>query len=137
MGWVSYLEDLKKKADDLDEIIDRIHRGEIAYVDENRLKVRDISRALRSQVANLEKTLRQLGPADQEIVEENLELKERASKLMAANQNLELDLKKAFETNAKLRGEREDEKSKHQFTIKMILDSDISEVRRYARKIRF
>lgn len=36
MGWVSYLEDIKKRAEDLDDIVERIHRGDIAYTDENR-----------------------------------------------------------------------------------------------------
>ena len=133
MGWVSYLEDIKKRAEDLEAIVEQIQRGDIAYTDENRARVKTISRQIWTLVGNLEKTLRSLGPADNEIIDENVNLKQEQSKLIANKERLESELKKAYEQVAKFKEDCEDEKLKHRFTIDKILHEGLSEVRHYLR----
>ncbi|MGA3286396.1 MAG: hypothetical protein ABSD46_03105 [Bacteroidota bacterium] len=133
MGWVSYLEDIKKRAEDLEAIVEQIHRGDIAYTDKNRARVKTISRQIWTLVGNLEKTLRSLGPADIEIIDENVSLKEERTKLITHKEHLESELKKAYEQVAKFKEDCEDEKLKHRFTIDKILHEGLSEVRHYLR----
>ena len=135
MGWVSYLEDIKKRAEDLDDIVERIHRGDIAYTDENRGPIKTISRQIWTLVGNLEKTLRSLGPADIEIIEENVSLKEERSKLVTHKEHLESELKKAYELVNKFKEECDDEKLKHKFTIDKFLHAGLSEVRHYLHSL--
>ena len=134
MGWVSYLEDIQKHAEDLERLIERIHLGEIPYVDENRAKVVDITKQIRVMVGRLEKTLRNLGPDDQAIIDENVSSKQLIAKLNVENQRLESDLKQAYEQANKFKEQFEDEWKKHRFTINKYIESP-SEFSRYVLKL--
>ena len=64
MGWASYLEDIRKRFEELDDFVQGIETGAISYTPTARGRLSDIFRHLRLRVANLERPLRQLGPDD-------------------------------------------------------------------------
>ena len=97
MGWVSFVEDLKKNAEELDELVAGIESGSIPYSDTAHGKLSDISRNLRLRVAKLEQTLRQLGPDDQKLIEDVVESGEKVEDIMRERERIEKELKKAYE----------------------------------------
>jgi len=135
MGWVSYLEDIHKRTEELETAIEQIRSGQIPYVDGNRARVVDIARAIRSLVGELQATLRRLGPEDSQRVDEILGFKERITTLESENKWMSTKLKEAFEQISRLRKERDGERKKFQFVVTKFREGGIVEVRRYLMNI--
>lgn len=136
MGWVSFLEDIQKRVEELDLTIERIKTGEVPYVDGNRAKVVDIAKHIRVLVGDLQGTLRKLSPEDSEIVSEIVSFKERISSLSIDKERLEKELKSAYEMVAKLKEDCDDEKKKLEFIVNKFRNGGPDELRSYLRKLR-
>jgi chromosome segregation ATPase len=121
MGWVSYLEDIKKKAEELDNLVKEIETGSIPYTDTARGRVSDISRHIRIQVASLERTLLKLGVDDQNVINEILEFGEKVNNLTSEKEKVETELKRAYEKVSEFKQDQELEKKKFEYAANLFL----------------
>lgn len=135
MGWPSYLEDIKKRAEDLDELCHQIGSGHLPYTDKNRGRITDIAKHIRRQVDELQYLLRHLEPEDGRRLDEVLGLREELSRAQKDRDCFERRLKEAELQVEKLKNERDEEKQKHQFTIRKFLREGPHALRTYLSRL--
>lgn len=95
MGWVSYLEDIKKQAEHLEKLCQGISTGQFPATDGYRAKVMDIAKAVRRQIGDLEQVLRLLSPESLRIVNHILNLRKENDRIERENAQLRSSLKEA------------------------------------------
>jgi chromosome segregation ATPase len=135
MGWVSYLEDIKKQAEHLEQLCQAISTGQYPATDGYRAKVMDIAKAVRRQIGDLENVLRLLSPESQRIVNEILHLRKENDRIEKENAQLRSNLKEAYVQNEKLREERDEERKKFRFVVRTYTEGGITKLVRYLGRI--
>lgn len=135
MGWVSYVEDIKRRFEELDDLVQGIESGSIPYTDTVRGRLSDISRHLRVRIANLERTLRQLGPDDKKLIEDVVESGEKVEDITREKERIENELKKAYEQVGKFKDERDDHRQRFEYVARLFIDKSGLALRHYLIQI--
>lgn len=135
MGWPSYLEDIKKRAEDLEKLCHGISVGQLPVTDGYRAKVLDSAKAVWRQIGELEQVLRHLPPESQRILSENLYLRKEDERIEKENAQLRDDLKRAYLKIEQMKGERDEERKKLKFITTLYREGGITKLLKYLSRI--
>jgi chromosome segregation ATPase len=135
MGFPSYLEDIQNKAEELSNLIDKIEHQDIAYTDEQRIRVKDIAGHISKLVRNVEDTWRKLGVDDKDLTDEMINLKQINEKLQNEIHGLTAQLKKAEIVIKEKIDKADEEKQKFDYVLTLFRTKPITELIKYLQKI--
>ena len=136
MALAKFFEEIKEKHLELMHLVERIHRGEVPYENEQRKRVLEFRDTITQLIRNAEETWNHIGPEDQLIIDEKLELEREVKRLNKRILELESEIKNAEMVNYKIRDEREETNKKFQFVIETYRKHGVAELIKYLNRLR-
>lgn len=136
MALAKFFEEIKEKHLELMHLVERIHKGEVPYENEQRKRVLDFRDAITQLIRKAEETWNHIGPEDQIIIDEKLELEREVKRLEKRIIELESQLKKAEMVNFNIRDERDETNKKFQFVVETYRKHGVKELITYLNRLR-
>lgn len=135
MALAKFFEEIKEKHLELMSLVEGIHKGEFPYENEQRKRVLDFRDAITQLIHKAEETWNHIGPDDQLIIDEKLELEREVRRLGKKIIELESQLKNAELMNFKIREEKDEANNKFRFVIETYRKHGVAELIKYLNRL--